>query len=76
MKNGVTQTFKKMMVAIIYFMVFSILVIVTNICFEICYKNFSVQVFILLLSSMIVDMVFLILFLSAWQSIFEDEKDL
>lgn len=76
MKNGVTQTFKKMMVAIIYFMVFSILVIVTNICFEICYKDFSVQVFILLLSSMIVDMVFLILFLSAWQSIFEDEKDL
>lgn len=76
MKNGVTQTFKKMMVAIIYFMVFSILVIVTNICFEICYKNFSIQVFILLLSAMIVDMVFLILFLSAWQSIFEDEKDL
>lgn len=76
MKNGVTQTFKKMMVAIIYFMVFSILVIVTNICFEICYKDFSVQVFILLLSAMIVDMVFLILFLSAWQSIFEDEKDL
>lgn len=76
MKNGVTQTFKKMMVAIIYFVVFSILVIVTNICFEICYKDFSVQVFILLLSAMIVDMVFLILFLSAWQSIFEDEKDL
>ena len=76
MKNGVTQTFKKMIVAVIYFMVFSILVIVTNICFEICYKDFSVQVFILLLSAMIVDMVFLILFLSAWQSIFEDEKDL
>ena len=76
MKNGVTQTFKKMIVAVIYFMVFSILVIVTNICFEICYKDFSVQVFILLLLAMIVDMVFLILFLSAWQSIFEDEKDL
>ncbi len=72
-KKGKNKTLVNSIIATVYFLMFSFLVAGTGNMSEIVFTNPTIPNIILYISSIVAMLIFLILFLSAWEDIFESE---
>lgn len=72
-KKGKNKTLVNSIIATMYFLMFSLLVAGTGSMSEIVFTNPTIPNIILYISSIVAMLIFLILFLSAWEDIFESE---
>lgn len=75
MKHGVkkNRVLENMIVATVFFVIFSALVLATGTMNRIVFSNPTIPNIILYIAAIAVSLIFLILFLNAWEGIFESE---
>lgn len=75
MKRGAkkNKVLENMVVATVFFVIFSALVLATGTMNEIVFSNPTIPNIILYIAAIAVSLIFLILFLHAWEDIYESE---
>lgn len=75
MKRGVkkNKVLENMIVATVFFVIFSALVLATGTMNKIVFSNPTIPNIILYTAAIVVSLIFLILFLYAWEDVFESE---